>query len=278
LDVEVARTKLSIKGHLDADTVKTAYINRVKEVRDNADFEKLLRELNVARDTLLESLEGSREIVPSLAKELTSISDKQNRFLQINDARNEIREVFGSLERRAISPLKGTRDLTGVLSAVSAALAFGKDNISEFLPSLTDSTLYSQTLFLLSAIFGFYAYMANQRSRHVSARLDEIKRTLTRDRQINRLLIHVFGEEDSLEEMNFEDRLQTEINAVLGVSGKPSAFQVGLEVYGALGFPVPVKIRLGRDFIDDYIDYLVKSGYIKATGVSGRDMIFHKEN
>jgi hypothetical protein len=48
------------------------------------------------------------------------------------------------------------------------------------------------------------------------------------------------------------------------------------DVYGSFGLPVPITIHLGRDFVDDYIDFLIKSGHIQATGVSGQDLAFHK--
>ena len=197
-------------------------------------------------------------------------------MIQINDARDEIRDAFGSVERRSINRIKGTRDFTGLLSAASAALAFGKDNLSELLPSLNDITLYSQTLLLCSATLAFFAFMANRRSGEVSSRMDEINRNLTRDRQVSRLLLHVFRDEQSLGEVDFENRLHERINAMTGVGNRPSGMALVLEVYGAIGLPVPIRIHLGHDFVDDYIDYLLKSGHVNATGVSGQNMTFHK--
>jgi hypothetical protein len=276
LEVKAAKEKLMIKGEFDPETVKAAYFDRVKEVRGEEDFETLLLELNVARDTLLGNHSNSRELVPVLAKELATISAKQNELMQINDAKDEIRETFGSVERRSINRIKGTRDITGLLSAASAALAFGKDNLPEFLPSLTDATLFSQTLLLWSASLAFLAFMANRRAGEVSSRMDEINRNLTRDRQISRLLLHVFRDDQSLTEIEFEARLQDEISASTGVRNRSSALDRVLELYGSIGFPVPIKIHFGRDFVDDYIDYLTKSGHVNATGVSGHDMTFHR--
>lgn len=163
LEVETAKEKLMIEGEFDPAQVKVAYFDRVKEIRAQEDFETSLLELNIARDTLLRNQSSGRELVPVLAKELAAISAKQNELMQINDAKDEIRETFGSVERRSINRIKGTRDFTGLLSAASAALAFGKDNLSVFLPSLTDATLYSQTLILCSATLALFAFMANRR-------------------------------------------------------------------------------------------------------------------
>ncbi len=174
MEVEAAKEKLMIVGGFDAETVKAAYFDRVKEVRDEEDFETKLLELNVARDTLLQNQGNSRELVPVLAKELATISAKQNELMQISDAKDEIRETFGSIERRSINRIKGIRDITGLLSGASAALAFGKDSLPEFLPYLTDATLFSQKLFLLSAILAFFAFMTNRRAGAVSSRMDEI--------------------------------------------------------------------------------------------------------
>ncbi|WP_147126984.1 hypothetical protein [Shimia ponticola] len=267
---------MQIEGQLDPETVKTAYVNRVKEVRENGDFEALLLDLNVARDTLLAHESGSRELVPALAKELAAISARQNELVEINDAKDEIRDSFSAIERRSINRIKGTRDLTGLLSAASAALAFGKENLMDLLPSVADVALYSQTLMLLSAIFAFFAFMANRRSGEVSSRMDDINRNLTRDRQISRLLLQVFRDEESLGEIEFEDRLRDTINELAGVRGRPSGAALILEMYGAIGLPVPIRIYLGREFVDDYIDYLLKSGHLYATGVSGTNMVFHK--
>ena len=55
-------------------------------------------------------------------------------------------------------------------------------------------------------MFAVFAFMANRRAGEVSARMDEVNRTLTRDRQIGRLLVRVFGEEAYLDEAEFEDR------------------------------------------------------------------------
>lgn len=276
MDTDTAKEKLRIEGQFDPEAVKIAYINRVKEVRDDEDFEGLLLDLNVARDTLVANQSGSRDLVPALAKELATISARQTELAQISDARDEIRDSFGSIESRSINQIKGTRDLTGLLSAASAALAFSKENLSDIFPQLTDVTLYSQTLLLCSATLALFAFMASRRSGQVSSRIDEINRNLTRDRQINRLLVHVFRDEDSLEEIEFEYRLRDMIDALTGARSRRSEPARILEMYGAIGLPVPIRIYLGREFVDDYIDYLLKSGHLLATGVSGRDMIFHK--
>lgn len=265
-----------IEGEFDPETVKAAYFDRVKEVRDEEDFETSLLELNVARDTLLGSQSAGRELVPVLAKELAVISSKQNELMQISEAKDEIRETFDLVERRSINRIKGTRDITGLLSAASAALAFGKDNISELLPSLSDATLYSQTLLLCSATLALLAFMANRRAGEVSSRMDEINRNLTKDRRISRLLLHVFRDDKSLAETDFENRLQAEISILTGERNRLSALGRVLDIYGAIGLPVPIRLHLGRDFVDDYIDYLIKSGHVNATGVSGHDMKFHK--
>ena len=142
MEIEIAKAKLRVE-ELDPESVKAAYIDRVKEVQNDVEFENLLLELNVARDSLLSSTNGSCEIVPVLVKELAIISAKQNELAQINDARDEIRDVIGSVERRSINRIKGARDLTGLLSAAFAALAFGKDIIADLLPSQADTTSYS---------------------------------------------------------------------------------------------------------------------------------------
>lgn len=265
-----------IEGEFDPATVKAAYFDRVKEVRDEEDFETLLLELNIARDTLLGSQGSGRELVPVLAKELASISAKQNELMQISDAKDEIKDTLGSVERRSVNRIKGTRDIAGLLSAASAALAFGKDNLSEFLPPLTDATLYSQTLLMCSASLAILAFMANRRAGEMSLRMDEINRNLTRDRRISRLLLHVFRDDESLPEIEFEARLQDEIGASTAVRNSSSLAGRVLDIYGAFGFPVPIRIHLGRDFVDDYIDYLTKSGHVNSSGVSGHDMTFHK--
>ena len=276
MEVEAAKEKLMIEGEFDPATVKAAYFDRVKEVRDEDGFETSLLELNVARDTLLGNQSNSRELVPVLAKELATISAKQNELMQINDAKAEIRETFGSVERRSINRIKGTRDIAGLLSAASAALAFGKDNLSEFVPSLTDTTLYSQTALMCSATLAFFAFMANRRVGEVSSRMDEINRNLTKDRQISRLLLHVFRDDESLTEIDFEARLQDEISTSTGVRNRSSVPHPVFGIYEKIGLPVPIRIHLGRDFVDDYIDYLTKTGHVNTIGVSGHDMTFHK--
>lgn len=276
MDIETAKEKLRIEGQFDSETVKAAYLDRVKAVRGDGDFETLLQDLNVARDTLLMNQNGSRELVPVLARELAVISAKQNELIQVNDARDEIREAFGAIERRSISRIKGTRDLTGVLGAASAALAFGKDNLAEFFPALADSTQYSQVLLLCSAFLALFAFLANRRSSEMSSRMDEIKRNLTRDRQISRLLVDVFRDDESLEEIDFVVRLEFEINDLTGGRVRSGSMNRIFGFYETIGLLVPTRIHLGRDFVDEYIDYLLKSGHVKATGVSGQDMIFHK--
>ena len=234
MEVETAKEKLMIEGEFDPETVKAAYFDRVKEVRDEEDFETSLLELNVARDTLLGSQSAGRELVPVLAKELAVISSKQNELMQISEAKDEIRETFDLVERRSINRIKGTRDITGLLSAASAALAFGKDNISELLPSLSDATLYSQTLLLCSATLALLAFMANRRAGEVSSRMDEINRNLTKDRRISRLLLHVFRDDKSLAETDFENRLQAEISILTGETDCRlwAAFLISMEQSG----------------------------------------------
>ncbi len=276
MEVESAKKHLKIEGEFDSEKVKAAYIDCVKEARDEEDFETSLLNLNIARDTLLGSQSSGRELVPVMVKELAAISAKQNELMQINNARDEIRETFGSVERRSVNRIKGTRDITGLLSAASAALAFGKDNLSVFLPSLTDATLYTQTLILCSATLAFFAFMANRRAGEVSSRMDELNRNLTRDRQISRLLLYVFRDNESLSEIEFETRLKNKILASPGVRNRSTELDRVFDFYGAIGLPAPINIHLGHDFFDDYIDYLTKSGHVNATGISGHDMTFHK--
>lgn len=275
MEIEVAKKKLKIEGEFEPAIVKAAYIQRVKETRDDVDFEQSLLDLNIARDTLLEYQRGG-EVVPVLKKELATISAKQNELMKVNEARDEIRDALNSFERRSISQIKGSRDFAGLLSALYAALAFGRENISEFFPLLADTTLYSQILLLSSAIFALIAFLINRRATQVSSRIDEIKRNLTRDRVISRLLTDVFYESDTLEEFYFLFGLEYEIkNLTVGKARSPFENRF-LKLCGALGFPVPIRINLGRDFVEEYTDYLLKSGHVTATGVSGHDMIFHK--
>jgi len=276
MDRKTAEALLAVGDGYDAEKIKGAYLDRVKEARNTPEFEDSLRQLNVARDTLLDMTSASRELVPVLATQIAAISARQNQLALLNDAKDEIRSTFGAIERRSVNQLKGTRDLTGILSAISAALVFGKDNFSELFPSLAETTLYSQTLLLMSACFAFMAFMANRRASTVSTRLDEINQHLTRERQISRLLGRVFADQDRLSEEEFEDRLAFEIRLHTGASREPSAIGRALDMYGAIGMPVPVRIHLGRGFTDDYIDFLIKAGHIKPSGTSGRDMVIHR--
>lgn len=276
MDRKNAEAVLSLDGDSSEKAVREAYLARVKDIRNETDFEQQLQQLNVARDRLLEASTDGRELVPALAKELAEITAKQNNLALANDAREEIRNTFNTIERHAVNKIKGTRDLTGLLSAASAALAFGRENLSEFLPSLAGSTPYSQTLLITSACLAFMAFMANRRAVATASKLDEINQSLTRDRQINRLLGNVFHNETSLTEREFEEHLLSEIQKFTGARHERSELSRVLEIYGALGVPVPVRIHLGYRFADDYIDYLIKSGRITTTGTSGNDMMVHK--
>lgn len=276
MDIETAKKKLKIEGQFDSSIVKSAYLERVREVRNSEDFETLLLGLNMARDALELNQNDSRDLVPFVARELAGITAKQKELSQINEARDEIRDVFGSVERRSISHIKGSRDIAGLLSAGSAALVFGKESFSELFPFVTDVTLYNQVLLFASAILAFLAFMANRRAKEVSALMEEINRKLTRDRQIDQLLLRVFADEESLDEEDFVFDLRFEIIASTRMAyGWGLKGQI-LDALRKIGLLAPREIDLGRDFVDDYIEYLLKSGHVKVTGISGKDMRFYK--
>lgn len=133
--------------------------------------------------------------------------------------------------------------------------------------------MLGQVLFLMSAVFAFTAFMANRRANLVSDQLKEINHVLSRDRQINRILGSVFEDLDRLPENDFEDKLSMQIAILTGTNQEKSPTDKELDTLGLLGFPVPIRINLGRGFTDDYIDYLLKGGRIFTSGVSGRDMV-----
>jgi len=276
MDLKTAEKFLSVEDGYDSECVRNAYIERVKEVRNEPDFDKILQELNVARDCLLENTAGGREIVPVLARELTALSAKQTELARINDARDEFKSSFGTIEARNISRIKGARDITGLFSAISGILAFTRENISDLLPFIGDVTPYGQILLLASGILALLTYLANRRASLVSVRMDEIKRQLTRDREISRLLGAIFSEKNIIEEEKFESKLLNGIGLISGVGRRLSNKTDIIEIYGAIGLPVPIRIYLGGNFSDDYIDFLIKSGYIRVSGTSGKDMMFHR--
>ena len=208
---------------------------------------------------------------------MTEISAKQNDLALANDAREEIRSTFNSIEKRTVNKIKGTRDLTALLSAASAALAFGRENLSELFPSFTGLAQYSQLLLMASASLAVMAFMANRRAAATARKLDEMNLSLTRDRNISRLLARVFRNQTSFTEREFEEKLLNEIHDFSGAQLERSdSFSQVLEIYAALGVPLPVRIYLDHQFTDDYIDYLIKSGKITASGTSEMDMIIHK--
>lgn len=276
LDIENARTLLLFKGEYTEETVGNAYLERVKAVRNEPEFEETLKQLNIARDSLLDSLSDSRELAPILAKELAAISTQQSKLVQFNDAREEIQATFNSIEKRYVNRSKGTRDVIGLLSAVSAVLSFSRDNFSGLFPALSSSPIYAQMLLLTSGGLAVIAFMANHKSNALASRMQEIKKQLTRGRTISRILENVFFHQTSLTEQNFEELLLCHIVSSTGTYHKPSMRDGILEFYEFLGIPIFNRIYLGPDFIDNYIDYLIKLEHVKASGISGNNMMFHK--
>ena len=73
VDTETAKATLLLDDKNSKKAVKDAYLARVKDIRNELDFEQQLLQLNVARDFLLENSLSGHELVPVLTLSLIHI-------------------------------------------------------------------------------------------------------------------------------------------------------------------------------------------------------------
>jgi len=275
LNIEEAKKLLRLDEQIDSDEIKKAYTDRVKEIKNDPDFDAKILDFNIARDVLLAFTHQSRDLVPVLAKELAQISAKQQSALRLIEAKDEVRHSLRVIGNRTTSRIRHRRDMTAFLGIMAAGVAFAKENLEEFAALFPDVSVLSPTLFLASAMLGFMAFMTNQRASRVLEAIEEVNTTLTRERAVLRVLSAVFGPETSLSEKEFSRRVVDQVQSLTGSRGeeKQSAVKEALELYASIGLlPLPVEVRLDQSFYDGYLDFLLKTDYVSISGVRGEEL------
>ncbi|MEP2735361.1 MAG: hypothetical protein ABJP34_03605 [Erythrobacter sp.] len=277
MDKETALKILSLKHYHTSDDIQENYLAKVKQAKEDANFEAILKELNVARDTLVEERTKGQEIVPYLAKEISRLNEEKNRSLKIQDARENLKECLDVCESRAIAKIHQNRDTSGFISAISAGTVFVLNNIEKIPPEYTLSPSLNLFLVGIAAVSAGMAYLSHRRAKRASDEIKSINQALSRQRSIERILNFAFGPADTLGEIEFEERLTEALVALMGMAPpEASSIQRIRELYATVGLPLVVRPTVDTNFVDEYIDFMLKSGNLMTSGSSGLDLQYRK--
>ena len=274
MDIRIARRLLEIDGEFTRETIQSAYIEAVKNARGKDDLETVLADLNVARDVLNAELDSSHELVSTVGRQLAEITARQTEIVAVQEARQQFGESVSALGRHQAARFRGARDVTGIVSALSGVLAFGKSNLLEIAPQLAASHQFSQMLLLMCAVLAAMAYGANRNAARTIENAQQLNHALTRERQIDRILSDVFRYRTTMTEEEFEHQLTACVSRFTGSDRRDSVITRALEMYSMLGFPIGRHIRVTRSMIDDYVDFLIKAGHIRISeGLDRRTVV-----
>lgn len=262
-----AKKILKLTGNLSREKIQSAFIKEVKGANSSTDFESHLKKLNVARDVLMQGHTESRELSTVAINELAELKRQHNELVNLNEAKEELRETLRSVKSKSISNLKSVRDSATILAAVSAAAFFGKDRLLE-LPLSPTGTLaeFELVLLLLGSMCGIAAFVFHRRADQLDVLLDTTNQSLLREVTIRNMLGFVFEDNDELEEHEFDWRLRWFIERVIGK-------EIGLETRSQKGGKPDA---IARSLVPGYTDFLIKAGKVKFETNSLDELIFKK--
>ena len=282
MDVEEAKRVLGLDENFTETDIQLAYIQNVRSQKDDEDFESILKQLNIARDSLTENVSFSMALVPVIAKELNLVNREQKKLALRQEAKEDFSDSVVVVEKRVVGRIRQSRDAAGLLGAASAGLAFFRENIGDIMGTDPLSPFMSRYLLIASAVFGVLAFISHLHSKNVQNQLANLKKTLTRQRTIDRILDKIFAESDSLSETAFERALRSAITQTMGIRLRESKslgtpLERTLDVYAAIGFPILPSLMLSIDFVEDYIDFLIRSDHVATHGKSGRNLLITRK-
>ena len=246
---ELAISLLELADEFSKGDLQSAYLEKVKSEKGSENFEEVLKDLNVARDVLNDQFEPSNALIPIIVKEMSLINKEQRVLARRQEAREEFSDSISSIENRVVGQIKQSRDTAGLLAAGAAGTAFFRENISEVIGAASISPFMSKNLLIFSAMLGVLAFFSHRRSKQVEVQISHLKRVLTRQRTIERVLSIVFLESNNLEEVQIEDKLIKAISRTTGVRptrrhGRGNISRV-LDIYASIGIPVTPHSSLG---------------------------------
>jgi hypothetical protein len=270
---------LGLSEGFSREELQHAFIEKTKNAHKNGDSKDLQLELNVARDVLTEEMNSGTALVPTLTRELVKIVAQQELVSKRQEAKDEFFESLGIAKNRVVTRLYGNRDMAGLFSAFSAGAIFLKNDIAEVtaaFPAVTGGFLV-----LTSAVFAVFAFMAHRSAKRLEDRTAELNKILTRQRSIERVLSGVFGGLETLEEARFEEGIVQAIEDETGLrhqSQRLNSTSRVLDIYRDFGLlPTRFNRLIGHGFIEDYIDFLIKSEFVATINDSELGLVFTKK-
>lgn len=278
MDSNSARKILGLAEGFTLEELQGAYMAKTKTAHKNGQSDDLQQEFNVARDVLSEEIESSRVLVPLLTRELVKISEQQELVSKRREAKEELFDSMSLIKNRVISRLNAHRDFASLFSAISAGATFLKDDIAQItaiFPAFTGGALV-----FVSATFAFFAFMAHRSAKRVEAQTAELNKILTRQRSIDRVLDAVFSADGVLGERQFEQRLIEIMQGETGLRHLPDRSDLKVRVsnvYRDIGLlPQRLDRLMSEGFIEDYVDFLIKSEFVTTTKSAEQGFLFSR--
>jgi len=264
---QTARKTLGVTGRDKTEKIQSAYIKKVRALQQSEDFETHLKNLNIARDTLLDTTDNSRELSTVLASELAEIKRKQNEIINLNDAKEELRASLVLVKSQKVAKHKGFRDSVGLMSALSAAAFFGKDRLLELFPSPTGTAAELElALLIVGSLCAVSAFVFHRRSEGIAAKLDAVNQNLMRELTIQSMLNFVFEDQDQLEGDEFNWRLRWFIERTAEQA------EHSVQLWDRESRPKSLSIVL----VDGYTDFLVKTEKVKLETSTFGELTFSR--
>lgn len=251
MELKQALEVLDVQVIGDLEQLHDAYTSRVRAIKDTHDFEQQLKLLNVARDTMRAEIIAGKELVPVLSKEIAKLVEKQAQDTMLAEAKEEISGSLATIKQHHVSRLHSNRDMAGIMSLMAGVAFFAKDNLVPLLPESVPQDSINLAMVLTCALFGGVAFMFNRSASRLSLQLDEFKQSVLRYRAISRILKNVFSGQKAMRESEFLNGIKSELGSLAR-----TGFVVGLK----------------GEFIEDYVDFLLKGNFIIETEDGNGDL------
>lgn len=250
--------------------IQSAYIEKVKEARESERFEERLKQLNIARDTLNVGAPGTDLIVQTQSLFL-EIQRKQELIAVAQDAKQELSVSVRAAGKRRSNRVKLFRDIAGALTALAAALTFGRENILGYLPESLNTTTVDLFALVALGYCGFGAFYFNRSSSNIVEQFDEINRYLVRAKTVRSILGDAFQNESLVSEEALQNAVEKQIseraNRRLGLF---DLFETSF-LFGGVSRSSEID-----EIVSGYVDFLVKSGHIQMISSADREIQYQQ--
>lgn len=263
MDVEEAKNILGLVDAFGKEQINAAFKDRVLVIKDDEDFESELKLANIARDLLIDTL----PLFPVRRwkdAEIARLADSAS-AIRKTEAKEQLRFTLHQISDARYRENLTARNSAAFFSALAVGMSWLVSNSSvldDVLPEPSGHWMIALIyIAVASAALSLYLNLWADRAK----RTDElVGRTIVREMVIARVLDKVFRSNSVLELHDFEESLANAVLSELGETGT-TRMPLFLPGFSVSTFRAQQMITPGSETLQDYIDYLIKTGSIVLT-------------